>query len=178
MNITAKVANYIDASAEVAANYSIVRDFNDIFNLVATSTPQGSTQADQLTVNVFLINDFNISEAPGLLGVSSGIPGMAGLHGNSGAGLVFSTASLGEDNRQLGQTMAHEIGHFLGLRHTTEHGFGTVDPISDTPTCVNPNLANFCPDSDNFMFAFALGGNQQVVTPGQTYVVRRNPLIK
>ena len=178
MNITASVANYVDASDSVTSSYSIVRDFNDIFDLVATSQIPGPSRQEQLSVNVFLINDFNISEAPGLLGVSSGIPGMAGLHGNSGAGLVFSTASLGEDNQQLGQTMAHEIGHFVGLRHTTEHGFGTHDPISDTPTCVNPNLAGFCPDSDNFMFAFALGGNQQVVTPGQTYVVRRNPLVK
>ena len=178
MDIDASVANYVEASQAVADSYSIVRDFNDIFNLVATSEAQGTSEADQLAVNVFLINDFNISEAPGLLGVSAGIPGVAGLHGNSGAGLVFSTASLGEDNRQLGQTMAHEIGHFLGLRHTTEHGFGTHDPITDTPTCVNPNLAGFCPDSDNFMFAFALGSTQTTVTPGQTYVVQRNPLVK
>lgn len=178
MGITARVANYIEASQAVTDSYSIVRDFNDIFDLVATSSPPGSSTSDQLTVNVFLINDFNISEAPGLLGVSSGIPGMAGLHGNSGAGLVFSTASLGEDNQQLGQTMAHEIGHFLGLRHTTEHGLGTHDPITDTPTCINPNLAGFCPDSDNFMFAFALGGDQQVVTAGQRYVVQRNPLVQ
>ncbi len=178
MNITASVANYIEASEEVTNSYSIVRDFNDIYDLVASSTAPGPTAAEQLSVNVFLINDFNISEAPGILGVSSGIPGMAGLHGNSGAGLVFSTASLGEDNKQLGQTMAHEIGHFVGLRHTTEHGFGTHDPITDTPTCANPNLAGWCPDSDNFMFAFALGGDQQVVTGGQAYVVRRNPLVK
>lgn len=178
MGITATVANYIEASDAVKSNYSIIRNFNDIFNLIATSSAQGTSLDDQLAVNVFLINDFNVSEAPGLLGVSSGIPGMAGLHGSSGSGLVFSTASLGEDNQQLGQTMAHEIGHFVGLRHTTEHGFGVHDPITDTPTCANPNLASFCPDSDNFMFAFALGGAQQVVTPGQAYVVQRNPLVK
>ncbi len=178
MNITAKVANYIEAEENVANQYSMIRDFNDVYNLVATSTPPGSTPEDNLTVNVFLINDFNISEAPGLLGVSTGIPGMAGLHGNSGAGLVFSSASLGDDNQQLGQTMAHEIGHFLGLRHTTEHNFLGHDPITDTPECLNPNLANFCPDSDNFMFAFALGGQQTVVTGGQRFVVRRNPLVQ
>ena len=178
MDVSARVANYIDASESVASNYSILRDFNDVYNLVATSTAPGPTKEDALSVNVFLINDFNISEAPGLLGVSTGIPGVAGLHGNSGAGLVFSTASLGDDNQQLGQTMAHEIGHFLGLRHTTEHGFLGNDPITDTPECINPNLANFCPDSDNFMFAFALGGQQQKVTGGQEFVVRRNPLVK
>lgn len=178
MDVSAGVANYIDVSDSVASSYSIIRDFNDVYDLVATSTAPGSGKEAALSVNVFLINDFNISEAPGLLGVSTGIPGVAGLHGNSGAGLVFSTAALGDDNRQLGQTMAHEIGHFLGLRHTTEHGFGVYDPITDTPECLNPQLASFCPDSSNFMFAFALGGQQTDVTGGQEYVVRRNPLVK
>ncbi len=178
MDVTATVVNYIDVSSAVASNYSIIRDFNDVYDLVASSTSPGSTKEEALSVNVFLIDDFNISEAPGLLGVSTGIPGVAGLHGNSGAGLVFSTASLGDDNRQLGQTMAHEIGHFLGLRHTTEHGLGVHDPITDTPECLNPQFAALCPDSGNFMFAFALGGQQTGVTGGQEYVVRRNPLVK
>ena len=213
MGITAQVANYIEAEQAVADQYSIIRDFNDIYNLVATSTVPGSTVEDALSVNVFLINDFNISEAPGLLGVSSGIPGMAGEGDapdkdgqrkprNSGrvsvvaaeelgwgcAGIMLALAgsglaaspvgAQGTDNQQLGQTMAHEIGHFLGLRHTTEHNFLGHDPITDTPECLNPNLAGFCPDSDNFMFAFALGSDQLVVTEGQEYVVRRNPLVQ
>lgn len=178
MGITARVANYFDADASVAQQYRILRDFYDIFNLVATSRTPGTTQDENLSVNVFLIEDFNISEAPGLLGVSTGIPGMAGLHGNSGSGLVFSAKSLGQDNAQLGQTMAHEIGHFVGLRHTTEHGASAYDPISDTPECILPDLAFLCGDADNFMFAFALGSEQTKTTPGQTFVVQRSPLVK
>ncbi len=178
MDVTANVVNYFDAAPTVAQSYGIIRDFYDVFELVATSQAPGSTAEENLSVNVFLIEDFNISEAPGLLGVSTGIPGMAGLHGNSGSGLVFSTASLGQDNQQLGQTMAHEIGHFLGLRHTTEHGGSAHDPITDTPECILPDLAFLCNDSDNFMFAFALGGSQRETTAGQSFVVRRSPLVK
>jgi hypothetical protein len=178
MGINVTIANYFDATESVAQQYSIIRNFNDVFTLAASSQAPGNTLDENLSVNVFLINDFNISEAPGLLGVSNGIPGMAGLHGNSGAGLVFSTASLGSDNGQLGQTMAHEIGHFLGLRHTTEHLGSAHDPITDTPECFAPDLQYFCDDAKNFMFAFALGSDQRRTTAGQAFVVRRSPLVK
>lgn len=179
MGITARVSNYYAASDSVTKNYQIVRDLYDVFNLVATSTSPGNSLDDQLSVNVFLIQDFNISDAPGLLGVSTGIPGMAGMHGTSGSGLVFSTANLGSDNQTLGQTMAHEIGHFLGLRHTTEHGGSDKDPISDTPSCLIPDLGFACPDAENFMFPFSLGGDRQTRTSnGQAFVLRSNPLVQ
>lgn len=179
MDVEVSVKDYIDVSSDVAGSYGIIRDFYDVFNLVATSTSPGETTSDALSVNVFLIQDFSISDAPGLLGVSTGIPGMAGLHGSSGSGLVFSTASLGTDNATLGQTLAHEVGHFLGLRHTTEHLGLDHDPITDTPECRLPDLAFLCNDATNFMFPFSLGGDQQTgVTAGQEFVLRRNPLIQ
>ncbi|MFU8805363.1 MAG: M12 family metallo-peptidase, partial [Bradymonadaceae bacterium] len=178
MGVAVNVARYIEADRQVSDMYSIVRDFNDIFGLVATSEAPGTTPEENLSVNVFLIDDFNIAEAQGLLGVSAGLPGMAGVHGNSGSGLIFSTANLGADNATLGQVMAHEIGHFLGLRHTTEHMGSAHDPISDTPTCLFPNLGYFCPDAKNFMFAFSLGNDQRQTTAGQAFVVRRSPLVQ
>ena len=179
MDIEVEVREYIDASPAVARNYGVLRDFYDVFNLVATSTSPGTTRGEALTVNVFLIEDFNIADVPGLLGVSTGIPGMAAFHGSIGSGLVFSTASLGEDNGMLGQTLAHEVGHFLGLRHTTEHLGRSEDPISDTPRCPNPDQGYRCRDATNFMFPFALGGDSQTVTtPGQAFVLRRSPLVQ
>lgn len=178
MGVTVNIQNYFDVSESVATQYGIIRNFNDVFNLTATSEAPGTTLDENLSVNVFLIQDFNISEAPGLLGVSNGIPGMAGLHGNSGAGLVFSSASLGSDNGQLGQTMAHEIGHFLALRHTTEHYGSAHDPISDTAECLFPDLQYICDDATNFMFAYSLGSDQRETTDGQAFVIRRSPLVK
>jgi hypothetical protein len=178
MNIDVELTSVSDATDQVTAQYSVMRDFYDVFNLVATSQSPGPSAEESLSVNVFLIEDFQVSEAPGLLGVSTGIPGMAGLHGNSGSGLVFSAVSLGDDNRTLGQTMAHEIGHFLGLRHTTEHLGLEHDPITDTPECLFPDLGFICPDAENFMFAYALGSNQTKTSSGQAFVVRRSPLVQ
>lgn len=179
MGIEVEIKNYLDASDAVTRSYGVIRDFYDVFNLVATSTSPGSSRSEALTVNVFLIEDFNVSDAPGLLGVSTGIPGMAAFHGSIGSGLVFSTASLGQDNTMLGQTLAHEVGHFLGLRHTTEHLGREKDPITDTPTCITPDLGYRCRDATNFMFPFALGGDSQTVTTaGQSFVLKRNPLVQ
>ena len=179
MGVSVNVANYIDAEPAVARRYGVIRDLYDVFNLVATSKNPGESLQERLSVNVFLIEDFNVADAPGLLGLSTGIPGMAGMHGISGTGLVFSTANMGKDNRTLGQTMAHEIGHFLGLRHTTEHLGSDHDPITDTPTCLLPDLGFACNDASNFMFPFSLGGDKQMKTSaGQAFVIRRNPLVK
>jgi hypothetical protein len=165
-------------AAALEQRFSLIRSFSDISELIALSEAPGPTLGEALSVNIFLINDFAIPEAPGLLGLSAGIPGVPGLHGNHGAGLVFTSAPLGVDNASLGQTMAHEVGHFNGLRHTTEHG-GGGDPLQDTPQCNNPNNGTSCPDVRNFMFPFSIGGvNQTQVSAEQSQVLRWAPLIQ
>ena len=165
-------------SSSDVQKYSVIRDFNDVFRLTALSEDPGPTANERLSVNVFLILDFAIPEVPGLLGISPGVPGASGVHRTTGAGLVFSSVNLNDSPSDLGQTMAHEIGHFLGLRHTSEHG-GGGDPISDTAECADPQDGTRCPDANNFMFPFSITGvPQQEVSGGQQYVLRRSALIK
>jgi len=176
--ITIGTVRTFDITGADETRYSIIRDFTDVYRLLALSTAPGSTLDDALSVNVFLINDFNISGLEGLLGLSAGIPGVPGVHGNGGAGLVFSSANLDDAPTALGQTLGHEIGHFLGLRHTSERGGAEYDPLADTPQCSAPENGFSCPDVSNLMFPFSVGSDQRNVTDNQRFVLQRNPLVK
>ena len=173
--ITMDSLRLFDASAATAERYSIIRELNDIFRLATEGQDPGPTLEERLSIDVFLINGFSVPQAPGLLGVSLGIPGVPGLHGTSGSALVFTAEYLDGNADQVGQTMAHEIGHFNGLRHTTEHGGTEWDPIADTQECSNPDRGNLCPDSGNLMFPFSLGSNQETVSADQGAVLRASP---
>ena len=176
--ITVDEVRLIDVTGEAESTYQIIRDFNDVYRLFALSEPPGDTVADALSLNLFLIEDFNISSLPGLLGLSAGIPGAPGIHGSGGSGVVMSSVNLSSDPAQFGQTVAHEMGHFLGLRHTSERGGVEFDPLSDTPQCNDPDDAYNCSDVSNLMFPFAVDVDQSVVTSDQSFVLQRNPIVQ
>ncbi len=168
----------VDAASDVAERFQVIRDFNDLSRLVATGVDPGPSLEELLSIDVFLIDGFAVPQAPGLLGASMGIPGVPGVHGSLGTGLVFTAEYLGSSASQVGQTMAHEIGHFNGLRHTSEHGGSEWDPLSDTSECSNPERGAACPDADNLMFPFSLGTNQEGVSAGQAAVLRASPHVR
>jgi len=98
-------------------------------------------------VNIFIGTDVSSSFAgmASLLGLASGIPGPPNPSARSvvGISLLGSAGIDGEfsdrEVQLLGETLAHETGHYLGLFHTVEiSGGGDIfgfDPLGDTPTC-------------------------------------------
>lgn len=173
--ITLDSLRLFDTDAATAERYAIIRDLNEIFRLATEADDPGPSLDERISVDVFLINGFAVPQAPGLLGVSLGIPGVPGLHGTSGSALVFTAEYLDGSAEQVGQTMAHEVGHFSGLRHTSEHGGTEWDPLSDTAECGNPDRGSLCPDARNLMFPFSLGSNQETVSAEQAAVLRASP---
>jgi hypothetical protein len=114
---------------------------SDIGDLLSAVTRVG---ASERAVTVVFVEDI---PAP-TLGVSAGIPGTIGVPGTTGSGVVFEVANWylaplapGPDLNLdgLGAVIAHEVGHYLGLRHTSEAAapMGLHDYLDDTPECSN-----------------------------------------
>ena len=119
-----------------------------------------------------------------ILGVAGGIPGPPTIHGTPHSGVAVTLSGFRQDPAVLGQTMAHEGAHFLGLFHTTEATGTSHDPLPDTPECAAAADTNWdgyvdsgectSQDATNFMFWLA-GKDANATSPEQGRVLRRNP---
>jgi hypothetical protein len=150
---------------------------------------KGSTD----TVNLFFVEDLSSGS---YLGVATGIPGSMKMANSWNGVLNFLTphATGSTLNSQLlGETVAHEMGHQLGLFHTSE-SVGTVfDILSDTPECAISRdsdssgkvSAEECDGygGDNLMFwtawsssSQAAGKKQETLSSYQQYVLKYSPI--
>ncbi|MBN2360239.1 MAG: hypothetical protein JXR83_12375 [Deltaproteobacteria bacterium] len=133
----------------------------DMFARYSEPGPHGTS------VNVYLV-DVSFSG-----GVTGGIPGPPGWFNTSASGLAVDLRGSGNET---GIMLAHELGHYLGLYHTTDTG-SRHDPISDTPECETGTPADQCPDFGNLMFLLTPLRDDLVLTPGQVRVARGSALL-
>ena len=117
-----------------------------------TTTSALVSQGGIAAVNLFFIEDYSGSWS-GVLGNAAGIPGSMGI-ANAWNGVLNSLSAHASgstlDAQLLGETAAHEMGHQLGLFHTTEQGGTEFDILSDTAECPNSSRDN---DSNGQMSA-------------------------
>ena len=157
---------------------------------------QGSTAA----VNLFFIEDYSGDDWSGILGNAAGIPGSMGIANawNGVLNSLYAHATGATLNPQLlGETAAHEMGHQLGLFHTTESGGTVFDIISDTAECPksldkdsNSQIqmsAEECEGygAENVMFwtswsssSRSSGKKQETLSSHQQHVLKYSPIAK
>jgi hypothetical protein len=147
------------------ATLSVVDD------ILKTGLQQGSARKDAMHVIVVR----SLGEAAGY---AMGLPGPYAPDRPTSAVLAASDAWADMrgylDLDAMYTTVAHEIGHYLGLYHTTEHDGLNNDPIADTPTCSSGS----CFDDlfvGNIMTP-GEGARRHLLTRGQATVIKRHPL--
>lgn len=142
-------------------------------------------------INIFFVESFGFQ---GILGIAGGTPGPQLVQGSANSGVAINTFGgitglQGKNINTVATTMAHEVGHYLGLLHTTERYGDAFDPLADTPECdVNVWDTNndgmvssdecAALDGPNFMFWSTASYPQEDVSDTQRYVVTLNPVIQ
>ena len=137
---------------------------------------------DLQSINVFfleeLLEDTN-------LGIAARIPGTFGIQPLNMVMISLEQHSqLGSDdlqNHRIVQTITHEIGHLVGLFHTTEKTGRQFDPLDDTPKCDEPIYqasVETCDESQgvkNIMF-WQYDSNQNQLSPSQVHIFKYSPI--
>jgi len=103
-------------------------------------------------INLFIVDSFS-GQLMSAAGVAGSVPIPMQMNGTrrSGVAIQYDASVL-----NMSETIAHEMGHSLGLYHTSEFDAATngFDPITDTPTCplLGGSDPGTCPDDTNVMF--------------------------
>ena len=132
-----------------------------------------SAGARRPSVHIFFVRVID-----GALGIASGIPGPHAMPGTGASGVALAVDLTPAD--QLAMVLVHEVGHFMGLFHTSEQDGSVNDPLPDTPECrasrdVNGDgmlLPTECAGAgaDNIMF---WAGDGTVISDQQATIMRR-----
>ncbi|RJO66483.1 MAG: hypothetical protein C4523_12420 [Myxococcales bacterium] len=181
---------YHDLGGDDATGLSVITGIGEFRKLL-----RKSAAADNDWPNIFFIRSFDGDDLEGVIGLAGHIPGPPTVQGTAFSGVAVSMEYFEGFPRITGMVMAHELGHWLGLFHTSEYTGTFHDALNDTPQCTNGMDQNAdgvvewgeCASAGamNLMFwmtpyddLFTVGAGGLSLSEDQRWVLERNPAIE
>jgi hypothetical protein len=159
--------------ADLSATYNEVDTSDQVREICDLYSAPGPHRA---AANLFIVD--SIAFAAGYTG---GTPAPPGLFATPATGVVVEMMG---NARDTGTVLAHELGHFLGLKHTTrlnqtEDGWEVAgdDGVLDTPSCSGGSAVEDCPDYRNLMFPLFPLSADLSLSASQRAIVAGNPTL-
>lgn len=164
-------------------NGSVTQVVDDVLQQTLYSNPPAA-RSD--AIHVMFVRRIGGTDHPTFdpLGYSMGLPGPYSPSRDTSAVMVatekFADSGGSLDADGLASSLVHEIGHFLGLYHTSERNGAAHDPLDDTPNCSNEFS---CSDefkrnlmTSSFWLAGAPPASRNRFTDLQGNIMRGHPL--
>jgi hypothetical protein len=164
--------------AQIIQQYRVFPELPELFKL--------SAGADNPALDVFFVGDIDAQGSADVGGFTGATPLPFGMHGTGASGIAIAANPLAGDPQRLGRALAHELGHALGLFHTTETNGDVFDPFPDTPVCDRARDkdglgldASDCEGAgaDNLMFPTS-NANASKLTADQAALVREAMILQ
>lgn len=134
----------------------------DLSYLYMNSASLISPSSQGKAVNLYMVSTLPEANSNGftILGMAGGIGGPVSIPNPIG-GVSFSSfneldkynplcstdpcpdTTLEKDFAEFSETVAHELGHYLGLNHPSESDGQTHDSVDDTPICTATNIDGY-----------------------------------
>jgi len=154
---------------DVDDNATVTSQIDDVLRQARSV---GTARPDSL--HVVVVRTIGGSEPSGY---AMGLPGPFDADRSNAAVLVSTSAYTDSDNLLdidgLSSTIAHEVGHYLGLYHTSESNGAQHDPLPDTPECTGSVCS---PEFQKNIMSSGGGASRIDLSVDQSFVMKQHPL--